>query len=546
MRINLNFKYIVTITCVLCIVTGVTFELILQKHEQMIISQVDMQAKALFKQVVITRRWVAEHGGVFIKKLPWMEPNPYLRNATITDATGKRYVRENPAMVTKQLSQYAEHDQLFIFHITSLKLMNPENAPDEFETKALKAFESKQAVDASTIEKMGSSSYYYRYIAPLYVENACLECHNRQGYKVGDVRGAISVSIPMDYARTIIALERRYMLAGAFFIATFLIATLYLATRRMVIGPVRELQKRMLTFSRTGTPDPQPLPPNDEIGDLSRTFDDMARELRDYHVSLQDKVRAATRELTDKNESLARASRSKSDFIAQTSHELRTPLTAIKGAMDYLSVKLIQRGSGDDKDLQTFFEMIKKNADRLIRLVNNILDYERIELGTVEMNFMPVNLRHVFQEVIIQCAPLAEQKQVTIHLEAEDVTAVVDEDRMKQVLTNLLSNALAFSPASSTIRVSLLSRDEQVIASVDDEGPGVSEHDREKIFRQFYTKDVKDGTGLGLAICRGIIDAHDGSIGLESSPQGGSRFWFTIPRGKKVNGGQEKKTAGDR
>jgi signal transduction histidine kinase len=546
MRINLNLKYVVTITFVLCIVTGLTFELILQKHEQMITSQVDMQAKALFKQVVITRRWVAEHGGVFIEKLPWMEPNPYLRNATITDATGKRYVRENPAMVTKQLSQYAEHEQLYIFHITSLKLMNPENAPDAFETKALKAFESKQEVEASTIDKMGSSSYYYRYIAPLYVEKACLECHGHQGYKVGDVRGAISVSIPMDYARSMIALERRYMLAGAFFIAVYLIATLYLANRRMVIGPIRDLQNRMLTFSRTGTPDLHPLPTGDEIGDLSRTFDDMARELHEYHGSLQDKVRAATRELTEKNESLARASRSKSDFIAQTSHELRTPLTAIKGAMDYLSVKLSQRGTGDDQDLQMFFEMIKKNADRLIRLVNNVLDYERIELGTIEMNFTPVNLKHVFQEVIIQCTPLAEQQQVCIHLQAEDVTAVVDEDRMKQVLTNLLSNALAFSPTPATIRIMLQCQDEQVIASVEDEGPGVSEHDREKIFRQFYTKDVKDGTGLGLAICRGIIDAHDGSIGLESSPQGGSRFWFTIPRGKKDHGGQEKKTAGDR
>src|SRR5512143_3254660 len=121
MRLSLSFKYAVAITVVLIIVMGLMFHFILQKHEQMFNAQLEMQAKALFRQVVITRRWVAEHGGVFIEKLPWIEPNPYLPNATITDIAGRRYVRENPAMVTKQLSRYAEREQLYMFHITSLK-----------------------------------------------------------------------------------------------------------------------------------------------------------------------------------------------------------------------------------------------------------------------------------------------------------------------------------------------------------------------------------------------------------------------------------------
>ena len=169
MRINLSLKYVITITLVLFVVIGLTFWSILKKYEQMVTTQIEMQAKVLFKQVVITRRWVAEHGGVFIEKLPWVEPNPYLSNPAIVDVQGRHYVKENPAMVTKQLSRYAESEQLYVFHITSLKVVNPENAPDTFETGALKAFDKKTIAEASTIERMGSS-YYYRYIAPLYAD----------------------------------------------------------------------------------------------------------------------------------------------------------------------------------------------------------------------------------------------------------------------------------------------------------------------------------------------------------------------------------------
>ena len=532
MRINLGLKYVITITLVLFVVIGLTFWSILKKYEQMVTTQIEMQAKVLFKQVVITRRWVAEHGGVFIEKLPWVEPNPYLRNPAIVDVQGRHYVKENPAMVTKQLSRYAEREQLYVFHITSLKVVNPENAPDAFETGALKAFDKKTIAEASTIERMGSS-YYYRYIAPLYVEKACLECHSKQGYKVGDVRGAISVSIPMDYARAMIATERRYLVAGMTVIGVFLIAALFMVTRRLVISPINRIQSQMAQFSKSGNPDMPLIRTADEIEDLSRAFHDMAKDIHENHSCLQEKVKAATSELTEKNEALVQAHRSKSDFIAKTSHELRTPLTVIKGAMDYLSVRLSMREAESDRDLFVFFEMIKKNAERLIRLVNNILDYERIGLGTFEMNFKVVTLREAFQEVVAGFVPLAAQKNVSIRMKAMEGTAFVDEDRLKQVLTNLLSNALNFSRESSNISVSLEYRDEHVYAAVEDTGSGIPEHERETVFKQFYTKDVKDGTGLGLAICKGIIEAHGGAIGVESVEGGGSRFWFTIPKSGK-------------
>lgn len=538
-------KNVVAIAVLLLVTMGLLLYVISSKYEQLITTHIRMQAKALFQQIVITRRWIADHGGVYVEQLPWVKPNPYLLNPTIQDVQGKRYVRQNPAMVTKQLSQYAQREGLFVFHITSLKLMNPGNAPDDFEARALKEFETAGGKEASEIAML-SGAPYFRYIAPLYVERSCLACHEKQGYKIGDVRGGISISLPMDYAMATLRTGRQYMLVGGAAAASVLLLALYLITRKLVIAPIGALRKQMARFSSDGNPDIPVIRSGDEIEGLSRSFVDMAVSLNEYHTCLQEKIKVSTKELTDKNEALARSSRSKSDFIAMTSHELRTPLTSIKGAMDYLSVKLAMREFDEDRDLFIFFEMIKKNADRLIRLVNNLLDYERIELGSLEMDFRDVNLKEVFQEVIMGFKPLAEEKNVSIRLHAMDVSAIVDEDRMKQVLTNLLSNALNFSPSCSQIAVSLTCRDEDVCAAVEDRGIGIAPDERDAIFKQFYTRDTRGGTGLGLPICKGIIESHGGAIGVENGEDGGSRFWFRIPRTREGRTGRENTAACDR
>lgn len=510
----------------------ITLVVISKKHERLVLAQTEMQAKALFQQVVITRRWIADHGGVFVEKLPWVKPNPYLPDSLITDKSGKLYVKENPAMVTKQLSSYAQKEGLYFFHITSLKLLNPENAPDDFERNALHDFETKKIKDSSKVEKIGEY-HYFRYIAPLYVEKACLQCHLRQGYKVGDVRGAISVSVPMDYAFNIIRTDRKYMILGGIGVIAVLMAVLFMVTKHMVITPINKIKSFMHAFSKDGNPAITPLKTNDELEDLSKSFIDMARSIDEYHSCLQHKITTATNELTVKNERLLRLNRTKSDFIANISHELRTPLTSIKGAMDYLSVRLSMHKKNSEEDLRVFFEVIKKNAERLIRLVNNVLDYERIELGEFEMRFKDINLKDIFEEVITGFMPLAEEKNVNIKLKAEDVIVSADEDRIKQVLTNLLSNALNFSPEASDIIITLSEEEGYANAGVEDSGCGVAEGEKEAIFKQFYSKGVKDGTGLGLAICKGIIEAHNGEIGLRTSEGKGSYFWFTIPTTRK-------------
>lgn len=539
MHLNLSLKYVLSTSAILLVVMGITLGIISLRHEELVMEQMKIQAKALFEQIVITRRWIADHGGVYVEKLPWVEANPYLKTPQMTDVGGKKYVKENPAMVTKQLSKYAQRDKLYSFHITSLKLMNPDNAPDAFEKTALQAFDEKKIREMSKVEKI-EGSHFFRYIAPLYVEAACLECHSDQGYKIGDIRGAISISVPMEYAFSVINSDRRNMVIGGLLMVMALMLVLFVITGRLVLTPVRKIRNFMTDFSKTGNPGFPVLQTGDEIEDLSRSFLEMAQSIDGYHSRLQEKIGAATNELKEKNEALLKLNRGKSDFIAKISHELRTPLTSIRGAMDYLYVKMnVWEKTEGGEDIAVFFEVIKKNADRLIRLVNNMLDFERIELGALEMRFAELNLRDVFREIITGFRSEALQKNVELRLEGGDILAVADEDRIRQVMINLISNALNFSPETSEITVVLKDEGDKVYAGVTDRGCGIAEGEEEKIFGQFYSRGTKNGTGLGLAICKGIIEAHNGEIGLESGTGRGSCFYFRIP---KRRAGEDEKT----
>ncbi|GBE34367.1 hypothetical protein BMS3Bbin06_00890 [bacterium BMS3Bbin06] len=165
LRKNLTAKVALIIGTILIITVGVTFYIVEKRQERLIMSQVEAQARILFKQILLTRRWIADHGGIFVEKLPWVEKNPYLKDSEIVDITGKRYIKENPALVTRQLSDYSKNEGIYWFHITSSKLLNPSNAPDGFEKKALTIFEKGEAGEVSAITQEQGFKYF-RYVAP--------------------------------------------------------------------------------------------------------------------------------------------------------------------------------------------------------------------------------------------------------------------------------------------------------------------------------------------------------------------------------------------
>ena len=223
----------------------------------------------------------------------------------------------------------------------------------------------------------------------------------------------------------------------------------------------------------------------------------------------------------------------KSDFVSNVSHELRTPLTAIKGSVD----NMLDGLTGDLNEKQSrYLVRIKSNTDRLARLINDLLDLSKIEAGT---RLKPTNLDLVTiaREVAESLGPVAAEKFISFAIKCveNNLTAWADPDRIAEVFTNLLGNAIKFTPTHGTVTLSLQRNGaEWVKVSVADTGPGVPVEEANRIFDKFYQvtqaeKQKSVGTGLGLSITKALVEMHGGKIWLESEGGGGSTFSFTLP-----------------
>lgn len=206
------------------------------------------EARAYTQEITLIRAWIAEHGGVYVKKRPGDNENPYLRDissvkAEIIDQDQEVYILKNPATATREISEMAREESLFSFHLASLKPINPHNSPDPFETKALEKFASSNVKEIFQLEPSNDATVF-RYIIPLSVKESCLQCHAAQGYKVGDIRGGISVSIP---ASDIIAQIRTSKIYIVVFAVTVLIAltAIILLVSNQLIKELRNAEKRL-------------------------------------------------------------------------------------------------------------------------------------------------------------------------------------------------------------------------------------------------------------------------------------------------------------
>jgi signal transduction histidine kinase len=441
-------------------------------------------------------------------------------------------------MVTKELAKYAREEGLYWFHITSLKLTNPENAPDRFEQAALLGFENDDFKELMAIETINRHPYL-RYISPLYVEEACLPCHYHQDYQIGDVRGAISITLPLSDTMAAAARNRKTMFAAMLLVVALLSGAMMVMMRQLVLTPIQRLAASIKQFSEGRSYEDTALPRSgDELEDLGRAFAEMAARLVEYHHGLEDKIKAATLDLETANRQLSVLNERKSDFVIRASHELRTPLTSIQGSLEYVNARFAAlppaaaEGCRLD-ELRDFLALIQKNTDRLIRLVNTMLDLEKIETNAAAaMHPTWFDLTVAVRESFAELTVVAERQQVRLTAQLPSSLPVfADEDRIRQVLINLLANALKFAPVHSTITVAACLEGGGAMVAVTDQGPGVPGPERDKIFQKFYKSGLKEGFGMGLAICRSIIEAHGGTIGVTEPDTGtGARLFFILPQ----------------
>ena len=249
-----------------------------------------------------------------------------------------------------------------------------------------------------------------------------------------------------------------------------------------------------------------------------------------------ERLREYATELERANQELRKIDEIKSEFVSIASHELRTPLASIKNA-----VQLILKGkTGEINENQAkFLQMAERNIDRLTSLLNNLLDLSRIESGKVFMNFEEIGLRGTIEFTLSSFKPQTDGRSIQLRMDvpAELPSVYADREKLEQILTNLIGNAIKFTPEGGEISVSARPFHENknmVTISVRDSGIGIPEDELEKVFEKFHqvegslTRTVA-GTGLGLAITKGLVEASHGSIWVESEIGKGSTFTFTLP-----------------
>jgi signal transduction histidine kinase len=283
---------------------------------------------------------------------------------------------------------------------------------------------------------------------------------------------------------------------------------------RSLVGPIRKMDTRLAAIASGDFSGHVDVPNRDELGALATNVNRMNDQLGRLYGELET------------------ASRHKSEFLANMSHELRTPLNAVIGFSEVLQDRLF--GDLNDKQAE-YVADIHASGRHLLALINDILDLSKIEAGRMDLQITPFALSDVVQNSVALSRERATREGIALGLDVDPDIGVIeaDERMLKQVLFNLLSNALKFTPKGGHVGVSAHALGDDVVVNVRDDGVGIAPADQARIFEEFQqvgAAHLQEGTGLGLAISRRFIELHGGSLRVESEPGHGSTFTFTLPR----------------
>jgi len=475
------------------------------------VERAKIEARGAFNKDLVYRRWAAGHGGVYAPVTEKTPPNPHLSHVAERDIktpSGRALTLVNPAYMTRQVHELGRQQYGYRGNITSLKPIRLENTPDPWERQTLEAF-ARGPREIISVEPLDGEDHL-RLMRALVTEKRCLKCHGKDGYKEGDIRGGVSVSMPMEPY-----MAQAWRSAAMMVPAHGFIWLLGLMGLRLAHGRIRAreqaLQEHRMNLEHTV---------QERTVQLTTANEHLARENR-VRLQAEEQLRESLLELARSNQELQQ-------FAYVASHDLQEPLRMVASYTELLARRY--EGELDDK-ADMYMAYAVDGARRMQELINDLLEYSRV--GTRGGDFETTDAAEVVTEVLRDLKVLLKDNQAKVVI-GDLPTVRADRSQLAQVFQNLITNGLKFrGEEPPVVEVTAREEDDRWEFTVADNGIGIDPQHYDRIFIIFQRLHVRSeyaGSGIGLSIVKKIVERHGGTVLVESNEPTGTRFRFSIAK----------------
>ena len=449
------------------------------------------EAQAILNKDITFRRWGTRHGGVYVPISENQKPIPFMshvpgRDVVTTD--GEELTLINPASMLRQMMDSYAKNFGVRGRITGLKYLNPQNAPDEWEAEQIKNF-AKDMNSPREVWKLSEldGEPFLRYLRAMVMEDGCQKCHGHLGYEVGEIRGATGINLPMtSYLQRYNSTRRDLMITHLLIWLIVLSAIIWIGRKAAHQGEILETTVKKRTF-----------------------------------------------ELEASRDAAESGLKSREQFIANMSHEIRTPMNAIMGYSEVISHDPFLTNISKKR-----IGVVFTSARNLLGMLNDILDFSKIVSGNFSLEETPFNLKNSIDDLMTPSAYRIQEKGLKFSTQySDDLPTVVrgDPTRLRQVLSNLLDNAIKFTDTGSiSLSVEPGEKPNDIQFSLTDTGIGMTKSQLALIFKPFIQADQSTtrrfgGTGLGMGISKQIVEMMGGTLRVDSRLGMGSTIYFIVP-----------------